>query len=47
MERVAAKNFQDLIVWQKVHQFVLSIYTYNASFPKTDTLARLITIETG
>lgn len=37
MERVAAKNFQDLIVWQKAHQFVLSIYTYSASFPKTET----------
>jgi hypothetical protein len=26
MERKRAKTFQDLIVWQKAHQFVLSVY---------------------
>jgi len=31
-----AKSFQDLIVWQKAHQFVLSIYRYSATFPKTE-----------
>jgi len=25
-ERKPAKDFQDLIVWQKIHQFVLSTY---------------------
>ncbi len=25
LKRKAAKEFQDLIVWQKAHQFVLSV----------------------
>ena len=29
----AAKTFQDLIVWQKAHQFVLAIYTVTKKFP--------------
>ena len=33
----AARNFKDLIVWQKVHQFVLSVYRLSADFPKTET----------
>jgi four helix bundle protein len=37
MGRVAARNFQDLIVWQKAHQFVLSIYGYSAISPKAET----------
>ncbi|MDD5451423.1 MAG: four helix bundle protein [Desulfovibrionales bacterium] len=32
MERKPAKNFQDLIVWQKAHQFVLSIYRFSDGF---------------
>lgn len=28
-----AKTFQDLIVWQKAHQFVLAIYTATKNFP--------------
>ena len=31
------KKFQELIVWQKAHQFVLSAYRYASSFPKTET----------
>ena len=27
MERFPARHFQDLIVWQKAHQFVLSVYS--------------------
>ena len=34
MERKPAKDFQDLIVWQKAHQFVLLSYRYSESFPK-------------
>ena len=34
MKRPPAKNFQDLVVWQKAHQFVLSVYGYSKSFPK-------------
>lgn len=37
MKRPAAKCFEDLIVWQKAHQFVLSIYRMSADFPKSET----------
>ena len=36
MKRPPAKNFQDLVVWQKAHQFVLSVYLYSESFPKSE-----------
>jgi four helix bundle protein len=36
MNRKPAKNFQDLIVWQKAHQFVLSTYRFSGEFPKTE-----------
>ena len=36
MNRDPAKSFQDLIVWQKAHQLVLSIYRYCDHFPKTE-----------
>ena len=29
-----ARNFQDLLVWQKAHGLVLAIYQTTASFPK-------------
>ncbi len=35
--REAAKTFEDLIVWQKAHAFVLSVYRLTQSFPKTET----------
>jgi four helix bundle protein len=31
-----AKIFEDLIVWQKAHQFVLKAYQYFGNFPKTE-----------
>ncbi len=34
--RVPAKTFQDLIVWQKAHQFVLAVYRYTDNFPKSE-----------
>jgi four helix bundle protein len=37
MERPPARSFQDLIVWQKAHLFVLSAYRWSESFPKTET----------
>ena len=37
MNRPPAKSFQDLIVWQKAHQLVLSIYQYSNNFPKTES----------
>jgi len=33
---VTAKSFQDLIVWQKAHRFVLSIYKLTGNFPKSE-----------
>ncbi len=32
--RKPAKTFQDLIVWQKSHEFVLEVYSYTKDFPK-------------
>jgi four helix bundle protein len=34
-----AKNFTDLIVWQKAHQFVFNTYTYTARFPREEVYA--------
>ena len=34
--REGAKNFQDLIVWQKAHRFVLEIYKFTEVFPKSE-----------
>ncbi len=36
MAREPAKTFEDLIVWQKAHAFVLNVYTYTAKFPKNE-----------
>ena len=36
MSRAPAKSFQDLIVWQKAHGLVLSVYRFSDSFPKTE-----------
>jgi four helix bundle protein len=36
-ERPAARTFRDLVVWQKAHQFVLSVYGFTAHFPKPET----------
>jgi four helix bundle protein len=32
-----ARTFQDLLVWQKAHRFVLAVYTLTAMFPKQET----------
>ena len=29
-----ARTFEDLVVWQKAHGFVLALYRFTASFPK-------------
>jgi hypothetical protein len=36
MEREPAKSFEDLVVWQKAHRFVLDVYRFTASFPKQE-----------
>jgi len=32
-----ARTFQDLLVWQKAHAFVLEAYAFTALFPKQET----------
>ncbi len=32
-----SQSFEDLLVWQKAHQFVLCVYTMTKSFPKEET----------
>jgi four helix bundle protein len=34
-----AKTFQDLLVWQKAHQFVLNVYQLTAQFPHSELYA--------
>jgi four helix bundle protein len=36
-QRVAARSFRDLTVWQKAHEFVLAVYAFTAGFPKHET----------
>ena len=36
MVRQTAKRFTDLIVWQKAHEFVLSVYRITSGFPKEE-----------
>lgn len=33
---MATQKFQELIVWQKAHQFVLEVYKYTKAFPKEE-----------
>lgn len=33
---MASKTFEDLLVWQKAHSFVLEIYKISEDFPKTE-----------
>lgn len=35
-KRSRAEKFQDLIVWQKAHEFVLGVYKYSEKFPKDE-----------
>src|SRR5438309_3115161 len=35
--RVAARTFQDLVVWRKAHELVLAVYAYTAGFPRPET----------
>jgi four helix bundle protein len=32
-----ARTFQDLLVWQKAHGFVLEVYAFTAAFPRHET----------
>jgi four helix bundle protein len=35
--RPPARNFQDLLVWRKAHELVLTIYALTTTFPKSET----------
>jgi len=37
VERPPARTFGDLVVWQKAHQFVLSVYSFTRTFPRQET----------
>ena len=34
--RPAARNFRDLVVWQKAHELVLAVYRFTESFPERE-----------
>jgi len=34
--RPAARTFEDLVVWQKAHQFVLTVYRFTEQFPNEE-----------
>jgi four helix bundle protein len=36
IKRPPARDFRDLIVWQKAHRFVLLLYRYSELFPKAE-----------
>jgi four helix bundle protein len=36
IDRSAAKSFEDLLVWQKAHSFVLSVYRLTEAFPQKE-----------
>jgi four helix bundle protein len=36
MERKPAQNFQELVVWQKAHHFVLEVYRMTETFPQKE-----------
>lgn len=37
MASESAQKFEDLLMWQKAHEFVLAVYAMTASFPKHET----------
>jgi four helix bundle protein len=36
MKRPPAKQFQELIVWRKAHELVLSVYRHSEAYPKSE-----------
>lgn len=36
MKRLPARSFQDLVIWQKAHQFVLMVYSFSETFPRKE-----------
>jgi four helix bundle protein len=36
MDKIPARTFQDLVVWQKAHEFVLGVYQLSDVFPQKE-----------
>ena len=36
MEVIKSKSFENLIVWQKAHKFVLAVYEHTKNYPNTE-----------
>jgi four helix bundle protein len=41
---MTARTFEDLLVWQKAHEFVLAIYQFTTYFPKHEVYGLTIQI---
>jgi four helix bundle protein len=41
------KMFEDLLVWQKAHEFVLLVYKTTESFPKHEIFGLTFSIQTS
>lgn len=39
VDRVKAKSFEDLMVWQKAHQLVLEVYRITKEYPQEEKFA--------
>jgi four helix bundle protein len=37
MDREPARSFEDLVVWQKAHTWVLNVYKLSRAFPREET----------
>ena len=37
MDRQPARSFEELVVWQKAHAFVLRVYELSGTFPREET----------
>ncbi len=37
IERQRAKTFRDLIVWRRAHEFVIEVYRFTSTLPKSET----------
>jgi four helix bundle protein len=35
-QKLAARNFRDLFVWRKAHEFVIEVYRLTSTFPKSE-----------
>ncbi len=39
VERIPARDFRDLVVWRKAHEFALTVYKITNGFPKHEVYA--------